>query len=84
MLVEMKNDELYKKYKVVDKCDHCTDCGLEQMYLNNVWNANLSITGISGIPDIQTAGNVVRANTALRLSLRLPPNYDSKKAVQIL
>jgi len=52
MLVEMKNDELYKKYKVVDKCDHCTDCGLEQMYLNNVWNANLSITGISGIPDI--------------------------------
>lgn len=47
------------------------------MYLNNVWRANLSVTGISGLPNQQTAGNVVRSNTGLRISMRLAPDMDS-------
>lgn len=50
------------------------------MYLNNTWTANLSITGADGLPPVATAGNVVRASTSVRLSYRLPPSMDPKKA----
>lgn len=50
---------------------------LEELYLNNTWRPNLSITGISGIPDIKKAGNVVRAATEVRLSMRLSPLSDA-------
>lgn len=54
------------------------------MYLNNVWRANLSITGADGLPDISKAGNVLRSSTTVRLSLRLSPVFDSDKALELL
>lgn len=54
------------------------------MYLNNVWQANLSITGAAGLPDIQIAGNVVRGSTSVRLSCRLSPIMNPKEATEIL
>lgn len=54
------------------------------MYLNNVWRPNLSVTGISGIPNVESAGNVVRASTSMRLSMRIGPDMDSQKAVDML
>lgn len=78
MIAELKGDQLYKKYKCVnDNVEHCFQDGLEEMYLNNVWRANLSVTGATGLPPQQTAGNAVRSNTGLRLSMRLAPNADS-------
>jgi hypothetical protein len=57
---------------------------LVEMYLNNVWRANLSITGSEGLPPISMAGNVLRPTTSVRCSLRLPPTYDAKKGNQLL
>jgi acetylornithine deacetylase/succinyl-diaminopimelate desuccinylase-like protein len=57
---------------------------LEKMYLKNTWEANLSITGADGLPPIQMAGNVVRAKTGIRLSMRLGPTMDPKKAEAIM
>jgi acetylornithine deacetylase/succinyl-diaminopimelate desuccinylase-like protein len=54
------------------------------MYLNNVWRANLSITGADGLPDISKAGNVLRASTTVRLSLRLSPVFDCDKALELM
>jgi len=54
------------------------------MYLDNVWNPNLSITGCEGLPPISMAGNVLRASTSVRCSMRLPPTYDAKKANEIM
>lgn len=34
---------------------------LAEMYLDNVWRPNLSITGGGGLPDFKKAGNVIRA-----------------------
>lgn len=50
------------------------------MYLNNVWRPALSINGIAGIPVAAEAGNVLRANTEIRFSLRIPPNKDADEA----
>ena len=54
------------------------------MYLNNVWRPNLSITGADGFPPVAKGGNVVRQNTALKLSMRLAPNADPKAATAAL
>jgi len=48
------------------------------LYLDAIWNANMSCIGIHGIPHTEKGGNVVRSNTGMRISIRLPPSYDSK------
>jgi hypothetical protein len=54
------------------------------MYLDNVWRPNLSITGAGGIPHLTKAGNVVRAKTTVRASLRVSPDFDAEKAKETL
>lgn len=50
----------------------------------NTWKPQLSVTGADGIPSVSTAGNVLRANTDLKLSVRLPPSVDAKTALEWL
>jgi acetylornithine deacetylase/succinyl-diaminopimelate desuccinylase-like protein len=52
--------------------------------LNRTWRPALSVTGADGLPAIANAGNVLRPGTALKLSLRLPPNVDATRAAQRL
>ena len=44
------------------------------------WRPTLSVIGQEGIPDLGIGGNVLRPFTALKLSLRLPPNVDAQRA----
>ena len=48
------------------------------------WKPQLCIIGASGLPLLQDAGNVLRAETSLRLSIRIPPGVDGKKALDAL
>ncbi|MEO5566157.1 MAG: peptidase M20, partial [Luteimonas sp.] len=52
--------------------------------LNRTWRPALSITGMDGIPPLASAGNVLRPQTAVKLSLRLPPTLDGKQAGELL
>ena len=45
------------------------------------WKPQLCVIGASGLPALQDAGNVLRSETSLRLSVRLPPGVDEKKAL---
>jgi len=78
-MVDLAGDEMYKKYAVVEGGKYCNQDDLVQMYLDNKWNPNLSVTGADGFPPIQMAGNAVRSYTSVRLSMRLPPNADPAK-----
>src|ERR671923_774684 len=49
--------------------------------LNNTWRPALAVTGVDGIPALADAGNVLRPQTAVKLSLRLPPTCDAARAV---
>ncbi len=51
-----------------------------ELLLNRSWRPTLSITGADGIPSIANAGNVLRPRTALKLSFRIAPMVDPKKA----
>ena len=54
------------------------------MILNNTWEPTLSITGISGAPEVSDAGNTLRPETELKLSVRLPPTLDAPKAAETI
>lgn len=60
------------------------DDDLAELVLNRTWRPALSITGAGGIPPLESAGNVLRPHTALKLSLRLPPTLDGKRAGELL
>ncbi|HWF77200.1 MAG TPA: M20 family metallopeptidase [Caulobacteraceae bacterium] len=51
-----------------------------ELILNRTWRPTLSVTGLEGAPEIQSAGNVLRPATAAKLSLRLPPTVDADAA----
>lgn len=55
-----------------------------EMILNRCWRPQLAITGASGLPDVDTAGNVMRPITSARVSLRLPPEVDGMKATKLV
>ncbi len=57
---------------------------LTELVLNRTWRPALSITGAGGIPPLDSAGNVLRPQTAVKLSLRLPPTLDGKRAGDLL
>ena len=52
--------------------------------LNRTWRPALSVIGAGGLPPIDSAGNVLRPRTALKLSLRLPPTVDGERATLAL
>ncbi|MFT3692916.1 MAG: M20 family metallopeptidase [Kofleriaceae bacterium] len=51
-----------------------------ELILNRTWRPGLAITGADGWPPIGNAGNVSRPFTKLKLSIRIPPRVDAKKA----
>ena len=84
-MVDLAGDEMCRKYALAtEEAQYCGDYKkreeLIEMYLENQWRANLSVTGADGLPPMGMAGNVVRNSTGVRLSMRLPPNCDPAKA----
>jgi acetylornithine deacetylase/succinyl-diaminopimelate desuccinylase-like protein len=57
---------------------------LTELVLNRTWRPALSVTGVDGMPPLASAGNVLRPHTAVKLSLRLPPTLDGKRAGELL
>jgi len=57
---------------------------LNELVLNRTWRPALSVTGVDGMPPLSSAGNVLRPFTSVKLSLRLPPTLDGKKAGELL
>jgi acetylornithine deacetylase/succinyl-diaminopimelate desuccinylase-like protein len=72
-------DELRQEFPFVEGARPNSDDAAE-LILNRDWRPALSIIGQTGIPEIGNAGNVLRPMTALKLSLRIPPGCDAKRA----
>ncbi|HEX7339236.1 MAG TPA: M20 family metallopeptidase [Rhodanobacteraceae bacterium] len=76
---DILGDEVYDKFPWVKGMRPVSEDKVE-LILNRTWRAQLAITGINGLPSMDSAGNVLRPQTAARLSLRLPPTADAPKA----
>ena len=51
-----------------------------ELILNRAWRPQLAITGAAGLPGLGAAGNVLRAGTAVRVSVRIPPGVSAARA----
>jgi len=51
-----------------------------ELLLASTWHPSMAVVGIEGAPPLDDAGNVLRAETAVKLSFRLPPTADADRA----
>jgi acetylornithine deacetylase/succinyl-diaminopimelate desuccinylase-like protein len=72
-------DAVFSKFPFVDGM-RPVDADPVELVLNRTWRPALSVTGIAGMPPLESAGNVLRPFTAVKLSLRLPPTLDGDAA----
>jgi acetylornithine deacetylase/succinyl-diaminopimelate desuccinylase-like protein len=80
---ELLGESAYRKFPFAGSTTAMqTDAA--QAILNRSWRPFLSVLGANGLPPIGTAGNVLRPYTELKLSLRIPPLIDGKRATQDL
>jgi len=82
-VAEVLGDEIHEAYPWVDGASPVGDEAFDRL-LNRNWRAALAITGAGGMPDIGSAGNVLRPGTKLKLSLRLPPTLDGDQATKLV
>lgn len=52
--------------------------------LEQTWKPQLAVIGAEGLPELQHAGNVLRSETALRLSIRIPPYTEPQAALDAM
>src|SRR6476646_10086951 len=75
---EILGDAVYAKFPMVDGMKPMAS-DLSELVLNRTWRPALSITGAGGLPSLDSAGNVLRPYTAVKVSLRVPPTLDAVK-----
>lgn len=80
---EVLGAEVFASYPAVE--------GLQPMHqevtrqiLGRTWHPALSVTGVAGMPGLDSAGNVLRPFTSVKLSLRLPPTLDGEAGGKLL
>ncbi|WP_149194914.1 M20 family metallopeptidase [Luteimonas suaedae] len=80
---EVLGTAVYDKFPLLPGLKPMHD-DLAELVLNRTWRPALSVTGVGGIPTLDSAGNVLRPQTAVKLSLRLPPTVDGRRAGALL
>jgi acetylornithine deacetylase/succinyl-diaminopimelate desuccinylase-like protein len=76
---QVLGDAVYSKFPLVAGMTPMTK-DVAELVLNRTWRPSLSITGVGGLPALDSAGNVLRPFTSVKLSIRLPPTLDGVKA----
>jgi acetylornithine deacetylase/succinyl-diaminopimelate desuccinylase-like protein len=56
------------------------DVDAAERLLDLTWRPALEVIGAGGLPSVDAAGNVLRPETVLKLSIRLPPGVDGPTA----
>src|SRR5690349_14916429 len=80
---EVLGEAVYDKFPFVEGMQPVTT-DLVELVLNRTWRPQLAVTGVGGMPALESAGNVLRPFTAVKLSLRVPPTLNGAKAGKFL
>ncbi len=76
-------DDVHGKFPFVAGATPMGDDGAERV-LNRTWRPTVSVTGAAGLPPLGNAGNVLRPETQLKLSVRIPPRVEPQAARALL
>ena len=82
-LGKLLGDEIWSQLPVVDTLRPQNE-GAAEVLLDMNWRPAMSVIGANGMPPTQTAGNVLRTHTDLKLSFRIPPGVNSQDIDSIL
>jgi len=80
-MADALGDAIWQAYPFVEGVEPMAENNVERI-LNRTWRPALSYTGIGGMPELDSAGNVLRPHTALKISMRLPATVDGEEASQ--
>jgi acetylornithine deacetylase/succinyl-diaminopimelate desuccinylase-like protein len=69
-------DDVWSKFPFVDGMQPVSKDPL-QLLVNRTWRPALAYTGQAGLPDLVQGGNVLRPQTSIKLSLRIPPSLNA-------
>ncbi|HSN69205.1 MAG TPA: M20 family metallopeptidase [Thermoanaerobaculia bacterium] len=72
-------DDIWSKFPFVDGAQPMSKDPIE-LVLNRTWRPAVAYVGAQGLPDVLQAGNVLRPETVLKLSIRTPPTLDALEA----
>ncbi|MCC6671583.1 MAG: M20 family metallopeptidase [Planctomycetes bacterium] len=82
-VAKVLGDEVHSKFPWVGGTRPMGESAAERV-LARTWRPALSITGAEGLPALESAGNVLRPSTTVKVSLRIPPTADANKAAAYL
>ena len=82
-LANVVGDSLWQQLPTVGTLLPVSD-NTADMILGMNWQPSLCVIGADGLPSVQVAGNVLRTNTDLKLSFRIPPGVDAGHLEPIL
>jgi acetylornithine deacetylase/succinyl-diaminopimelate desuccinylase-like protein len=82
-VAKLLGDEVHSCFPMVEGLRPMRDSSVVRLLSRN-WRPALSITGADGMPSIGQAGNVMRPETSLKVSLRIPPLVDGEVATAAL
>jgi acetylornithine deacetylase/succinyl-diaminopimelate desuccinylase-like protein len=80
---EVLGEAVYDKFPFVEGMQPVSK-DLVELVLNRTWRPQLAVTGVGGMPALESAGNVLRPFTAVKLSLRVPPTLNGAQAGKFL
>jgi len=80
---EVLGEEIWRKFPFTPG-GQPMQADLADLVLNRTWRPFLAVTGADGLPAPTNAGNVLRPQTKLVLSLRLPPTVKAESAAKQL
>ena len=83
LCAEVLGDEVFDKFPWVEGMQPVSH-DLTELVLNRTWRPQLAVTGVGGLPALDSAGNVLRPFTSVKLSLRVPPTLNGAKAGEFL
>jgi len=63
---------------------HPISSNVTESILHRTWKPTLCVIGAGGLPPLTEAGNVLRKETSLKISIRTPPNKDCKEVVDAM
>jgi acetylornithine deacetylase/succinyl-diaminopimelate desuccinylase-like protein len=73
-------DAVYRNFPWVEGAAPAGAEDHAELLLRRTWRPALSVTGAAGFPSLEQAGNVLRTETAFKLSMRLPPRCEAEAA----
>jgi acetylornithine deacetylase/succinyl-diaminopimelate desuccinylase-like protein len=80
-MAEALGDKVFQAYPFCGGTRPMAENNVDRL-LNRTWRPALSVTGVDGMPSLDSAGNVLRPHTSLKLSMRLPPTIEGEEATR--